>query len=126
MKKSKAYRAVDVKNVNWQHVLEGRAGQEAQVGLDIGKERIFCTLRWGRSDFEHPWRVQNPGEVRLLAERLAWLKEGRSLLVAMEPTGTYGDALRQALAGCQGSDLSGQSEDGVGLRGSFRRGAVAA
>jgi transposase len=98
MKKSKAYRAVDVKNVNWRHVLEGRVGQEAQMGLDIGKEQIFCALRWGSSDFEHPWRVRNPDEVRLLAERLSWLSEGRRLLVAMEPTGTYGDPLRQALA----------------------------
>jgi transposase len=96
--KSKAYRAVEVKHVNWQRLIEGRDGQDVMVGLDMGKERVLCGLRWGAHDFERPWRVHNPSEARLLAEGLAWLGQGRRMVVAMEPTGTYGDVLRQALA----------------------------
>ena len=96
--KSKAYRAADVKKVAWQQVVAGREGQDAILGFDVGKRWILTTLRWSGTDFERPWRVSNPGEVRYLAERVAWLKEGRRLVVAMEPTGTYGDVLRQALA----------------------------
>ena len=98
MNKSKAYRALDVNKVNWERVLTGRENQDGHLGFDMGKRQILCVLRWGGADFERPWRVQNPSEVRLLAERVAYLSEGRRLVVAMEPTGTYGDALRQALA----------------------------
>jgi transposase len=67
------------------------------AGLDIGKEWIYCTLRWGAGDFDRPWRARNPSEVIRLAELLRAVGQGRQLLVAMEPTGTYGDATRQAL-----------------------------
>lgn len=55
-------------------------------------------LRWCSGEFERPWRFRQPADVRLVAELLAWLAQGRRLRVAMEPTGTYGDVLRQALA----------------------------
>ncbi len=38
-----------------------------------------------------PWRAGNPSEVGRLAELLAEVGRGRRLVVAMEPTGTYGD-----------------------------------
>ena len=96
--KSKAYRATPVKDVDWRRVVQGRDGQEFTVGLDVGKERVLCVLRWHSGEFARPWRIRQPLDVRLAAERLAWLAQGRRLRVAMEPTGTYGDVLRQALA----------------------------
>src|SRR5207249_10175305 len=54
---------------------------------------------WPDGQFERPWRSDNPGEVRELTELLSRLAQGRVLVVALEPTGTYGDALRQALHG---------------------------
>ena len=95
--KSKAYRAVDVKRVDVAHSLEGRDQSVVHVGLDIGKESVLCVLRWGLHDFDRPWRVGNPAEASLLADILGEVARGRRLIVAMEPTGTYGDALRQAL-----------------------------
>ncbi len=71
--------------------------QIVHAGLDIGKESIFCTLRWSVDDFDRPWRARNPSDVGRLAELLREVGRGRRLVVAMEPTGTYGDALRQAL-----------------------------
>ena len=95
--KSKAYRATDVNKIDPEKWLEGRNQELVHVGLDVGKESVYCTLRWGTGDFDRPWRIRNPFEVKLLAEVLAFVARGRRVVVAMEPTGTYGDALRQAI-----------------------------
>ncbi len=95
--KSRAYRAVDVNRIELDDWLAGREGLVVHAGLDIGKEWIYGTLRWGVGDFDRPWRVRNPADVIRLAELLRDVGQGRQLIVAMEPTGTYGDAARQAL-----------------------------
>src|SRR5438128_4629752 len=94
---SRAYRATDVKQIDIAKWLEGRQETLVHAGMDVGKESVLCTLRWGRDDFDRPWRVRNPYDVARLAELLSQVGRGRRLVVAMEPTGTYGDALRQAL-----------------------------
>jgi transposase len=96
--KSKAYRAVDVNRVDVTSWLEGREEAVVHAGLDVGKGVIFCTLRWGSDDFDRPWRVRNPCDVTRLVELLSEVEHGRQMIVALEPTGTYGDPLRQALA----------------------------
>jgi transposase len=95
--KSRAYRAVDVNRVEIGAWLEERGDAAVHVGMDVGKESIFCTLRWSDNDFDRPWRVRNPCDVLRLASLLSAIGQGRRMIVAMEPTGTYGDALRQAL-----------------------------
>jgi transposase len=95
--KSRAYRATDVNGIELARVLAERSAVEVHAGLDVGKESILCVLRWGRGDFERPWRVHNPQDLGRLVELLLEVARGRCLVVAMEPTGTYGDALRQAL-----------------------------
>ncbi len=97
--KSRAYRAVDVNRVDIAQWLEERKEHTVvHAGLDVGKEAVYCTLRWGAEDFDRPWRVRNPFDVARCAEWLSVVGQGRRLIVALEPTGTYGDALRQALA----------------------------
>jgi transposase len=95
--KSKAYRAVDVNRVDLAAWVKDRDEGLVHAGLDVGKDEVFSTLRWGPADFDRPWRTRNPLEVVRLAELLSVVGQGRQLVVAMEPTGTYGDALRQAL-----------------------------
>ncbi len=63
MKKIRAYRAKQVKNVCMDRVLADRDGQRVEVGLDVGKENLYVVLRWGESDFERPWKVKNPVEI---------------------------------------------------------------
>src|SRR5262249_52244400 len=53
--------------------------------------------RWADGRFERPWRVKNPWEIPALLEVVKRVKADRKLVVAMESSGTYGDALRQAL-----------------------------
>ncbi len=96
--KSRAYRAVDVNGVDVGACLRERGAKQLCMRVWISsKESIFCTLRWSVDDFDRPWRAGNPSEVGRLAELLAEVGRGRRLVVAMESTGTYGDALRQAL-----------------------------
>ena len=97
MSKSKAYSAVAVNGVQAEKVTQGRDGQDVVVGSDIGKYEIRAVPRWGNADFGRPWRVLNPEQIPLLVGLLKGLAVGRRLRVAMEPSGTYGDALRQAL-----------------------------
>src|ERR1700676_3529118 len=94
--KSRAYQAIAVNRVDVACLLHERDEAVVHVGLDIGKASILGTLRWGIDDFERPWRIRNPLEIGTLVELLSAVGHGRGLIVAMEPTGTYGDALRQA------------------------------
>ena len=100
--KKRAYSATDIMHVDWQRILKSRTGQEAVVGVDVGKLDIRVVLRWADGAFERPWAVDNPGQIgALVAAVVGRLSaDGRrpAVRVAMESTGTYGDALRQALA----------------------------
>jgi len=98
MKGKKAYRATDVKRVDWESVVRGREGQAAAVGVDVAKREVVAVCRWRDGSFLRPWSVDNPGELADFVGLLQRLKTRRELTVAMEPTGTYGDALRQALS----------------------------
>ena len=95
--KREAYRAVDVKQVFVDSLVADKPGVAAVVGLDVAKDEVLATLRWADGCFERPWRAECPEEISQVIYRLQGLAEGRTLLTAMESTGTYGDALRQAL-----------------------------
>jgi transposase len=95
--KREAYRAVDVKQVLVESLVANRASEAAVVGFDIAKSDFLATVRWSDGDFERPWRAKNPEEIPDMIHRLQRLTGGRPCVIAMESTGTYGDALRQAL-----------------------------
>jgi transposase len=94
----KAYRAIRVNDVNWEPLARGRQGVGLTLGVDVGKYTLWPVCRWADGRFERPWRVQNPEEIPKLVALIQPLSVGRSLVVAMESSGTSGDALRQALA----------------------------
>jgi transposase len=96
--RSRAYRATAVKRVGWEALSVGREGQPAQIGFDIGKEEVLVVLRWHDGHFERPWLARNPVEAADLMSLLHRVGKDRVLRLAMEPTGTYGDVLRQAIA----------------------------
>ena len=68
------------------------------VGMDQGKFEHLAVARWPDGQFERPWRVASSEQVPALVDLLRRLAQGRSLTVALEPSGTYGDPLRQALS----------------------------
>jgi transposase len=95
--KSKAYRALAVNQIHLDRLLQQRHEALVHAGLDVGKDYILCVLRWAGHDFERPWRCRNPADLACLVQTLRRVAQGRQLVVALEPTGTYGDALRHAL-----------------------------
>jgi transposase len=94
--RSKAYAAIPVKQVDGRRLSEQHPAQDLLVGLDIGKVQIRAVARWANGTCDRPWRVQQPADLALLVALLRELSQGRQLRVVMEPTGTYGDAARQA------------------------------
>jgi hypothetical protein len=76
-------------------LVKGRDGQAVVMGVDVGKFELSVVARWGEKQFERPWRVANPAGIPELLKVLGQLQQGRSLRVTLEPSGTYGDALRQ-------------------------------
>ncbi len=97
MNKSKPYRAVSVKQVDLHKAVAGHLQESVVAGLDIDKHWIAVVIRFGDGTYLRPWLVANPMEVRLLVEMFKRLGELVKLTVAMESTGTYADAFRQAM-----------------------------
>lgn len=54
-------------------------------------------MRDSSGEHQRPWKVKQPGELGALVALLLDVHRERPLIVALESTGTYGDALRQAL-----------------------------
>ena len=97
--KSKPYSSVPVKAVDAAALAEAHAGQACVLGVDVGKFELMAVPRWPDGSFGRPWRVANPGELGTLIAKLAELRGScPALVVALESSGTYGDALRQALS----------------------------
>ena len=76
--KSKAYRTLAVNQIEIEALLQDRDEKVVHAGLDVGKELIFCTLRWSNGDFGRGWRARNPLEVVRLAELLREVGRGRA------------------------------------------------
>src|SRR5215470_18237282 len=94
---SKAYRATRVNDVNWEQIALGKEGLGVTLGVDVGKFEVLVVCRWADGRFERPWRIKNPWEIATLVALVRQVKADRKLVVALESSGTYGDALRQAL-----------------------------
>jgi transposase len=98
---SKVYRATCVNDVDWDRLGRGKEGLDITLGIDVGKHDLWPVCRWASGRFERPWRVKNPEEIPTLIALIQRMSTGRKLVGAMESSGTYGDALRQALADAQ-------------------------
>ena len=94
----RAYGGTRVNHVDVAKLLHGKESVGVTVGIDVGKHKLLAVCRWDDGTFERPWRIQNPSELPDLVKLLQHVGGDHKLVVAMESSGTYGDALRQALA----------------------------
>ncbi len=69
--KSKAYRATNVNEVQMESMVRLASGRDAIVGIDIGKFHTFAVVRWSDGEFERPWKVRSPDEIKLFVDALA-------------------------------------------------------
>jgi transposase len=95
---SRAYRATRVNDVDWAKLACGNEGVGITLGIDVGKHDLWPVCRWASGRFERPWRVKNPEEIPTVIALIQRMSADRKVIVALESSGTYGDALRQALA----------------------------
>jgi transposase len=93
----KPYSSVPVNQVRVVDLLRGRERQTVTVGVDMGKYTLFAVVRWSDGALERPWRVENPAELGTFVAVLRELAQCQDVVVALEPTGTYGDPLRRSL-----------------------------
>jgi len=83
--------------VEIESLAKSHAGQVCVLGVDVAKFELIAVLRWPDGSFQRPWRIVNPDELGLLIALLTKLASRCPVTVALESSGTYGDALRQAL-----------------------------
>ncbi len=94
--KKRTYRGMEVKKVNRAKLAEAVAGRDLVVGVDVGKEVCFGSLVGSEQGVLVTVKWKRPWEDRAFIEFLQSLG-CRSVVVAMEPSGSYGDPLRGLL-----------------------------
>ena len=97
MKRKNPYSQINVNEISIQELMRDRIGQKVVVGVDVGKAELTLCLVWPDREFERPWRVKSPWQIPLAIPALLELNRQCPVTVAMESSGTYGDAFRQAL-----------------------------
>ncbi len=94
--KKRTYRGVEVKKANRERLAKALAGKDLVVGVDVGKEVCFGSLVGTEQEVQVTVKWKSPWENRGFVEFLGGLG-CRSIAVAMEPSGSYGDPLRSLL-----------------------------
>lgn len=99
MKDKIQYRSVDVQQISLESLC-GRfeVGARVVVGVDVAKRKFLAALCDAQGAVQQLVRFEHPAQTGLLVDLLDGLRAaGRTVQVAMEPTGTYGDPLRYQL-----------------------------
>jgi transposase len=99
MVKKRTYRAVEVESLDVRGLCERlTAGEEVIVGLDVAKRKFLAALSTKSGDVLEIVRFEHPGGTRTFLRMLDQVStNGHGPVVVMEPTGTYGDAIRHQL-----------------------------
>ena len=95
--KKRTYRAVNVNKVDVERLAEAVRGERVVFGLDVAKEVVVGSVVTGSGELKLNVKWRHAEESMELVELLAGLPVA-SIEVAMEPSGTYGDALQYQFA----------------------------
>jgi transposase len=101
MKRKRTYRAEAVEQVRIEALLPLLVAG-CIVALDVAKQKFLVALATLTGEVVKLFRFEHPTETRKFLEVVTALRAGvepGKLKVAMEPTGTYGDAIRHQLVG---------------------------
>jgi transposase len=94
--KKRPYRAQQVNSVDAVEIHQRLGGQRLVVGVDVAKVDFVATLMTERGENMATIKWKHPTETGAFVQLLREVSAGR-LEVALEPTGTYGDALMSLL-----------------------------
>lgn len=94
--KKRIYRAVDVKAFDWSELARKLASDRLVVGIDVAKHKMFAVLMTDQEQILGVLRWDHLTQSRWFCGKLKALPVC-SIETALEPSGTYGDALRQCL-----------------------------
>jgi len=97
--KKRIYRGVNVKKVDEERLADAVRGKRVVFGVDVAKEAMVGSVVVERNDVKLNVKWTHPAETTELVELITGLPAA-SIEVAMEPSGTYGDALRYQFAMC--------------------------
>lgn len=95
--KKRIYRGVNVKRVDGERLADGVRGRRMVFGLDVAKEAMVGSVAVDRDEVILNVKWSHPAETKELVELITGLPAA-SIEVAMEPSGTYGDALKYQFA----------------------------
>jgi len=98
MKKHR-YSAKNIKQADWKQIVGGTAGRRVVFGVDVAKEDFFGVLMQEDLGVIATLKWRHPEQTRALGAHLIEELHADRLEVAMEPSGTYGDALYGYLSG---------------------------
>ncbi len=93
-KTKKPYRAVAVNNVSVESVLSRSESERLVVSIDVAKERMVAAVMDESEEVLVTVKWRHPVESETFYAFVEGLGSQRRVDVVMEPTGTYGDALR--------------------------------
>ena len=100
MKRKRTYQAVPVEQVRLEEVLPMLITLGCVVAIDVAKEKFVAALATAAGEIVKLFRFKHPTETSKFLELVTTLQAQvppGQLKVAMEPTGTYGDAVRHQL-----------------------------
>jgi len=87
------YSRVEFKRVDWQRVQERTAGARVVFAVDVAKEDFVATVLDGEQTALVTFQWTHPEQTAEVVGRMRWFRQRQVVEVAMEPSGTYGDAL---------------------------------
>jgi transposase len=96
MKKHR-YSAKNIKQADWKQISTRTAGRRIVFGVDVAKDDFFGVLMQEDLTVIATLKWVHPRQTRELGEHLIKDMQAQRLEVAMEPSGTYGDALYRHL-----------------------------
>src|SRR5262249_33487118 len=99
MKRKRTYRSEPVEQVRIHELLPLLAAG-CIIALDVAKQKFVVALATLAGEVMKIFRFQHPTQTRTFLNVVEALRDGvepGKLNVAMEPTGTYGDAIRHQL-----------------------------
>ncbi len=91
--KKKAYKATNINEVDEERLFEQVFDKEIVIGIDVAKTDYFFNMMTDKRESISTIKWKHPLESEDIIELVSILP-ARSLVIAMEPSGTYGDPMR--------------------------------